>query len=120
AEQNVLDVHGVPVTLDTLTPMLAAPMLSQRKAARSVESSVIPVPVPAVTPVDTVTPLGAGCCGRGRGRCWRRAGVSRAVVSRACGFGGGAGGFWDKRGVAIEVRTANAAHGREHITAAVN
>src|SRR5207253_9944946 len=120
ATKNVFDGLGMPVTLDTRPPMFAGPMLRQRKPARSVESSVIPVHVPAVTPVDTVTPLGAGFCGRGRGRCWRRADVSRAVVSCACGFGGGAGGFWDKRGVAMEVRTANAAHGRENITASVN
>src|SRR5437764_5282698 len=90
ATKNVFDGLGMPVTLDTRPPMFAGPMLRQRKPARSVESSVIPPP-PPLTPVVTVTLLGAGRRGRGSGRCGRRA----AAVSVDCGagLGGGAWGF---------------------------
>src|SRR6267143_2921096 len=113
ATRNVFDGLAIPTTLDTRPPMFAGPRLRQRKPARSVESSVIPPPVG--TPVVTATLLGAGRCGRGSDRWGDRA----AVVSDDCGvgFGGAAGGFWDKTGVAIKVRTANAAHGRENMTA---
>src|SRR6267378_3104771 len=67
ATKKVCDGLGMPVTLDTRPPMFAGPMLRQRKPASSVESSVIPPPLG--TPVVTVTLLGAGRCGRGRGRC---------------------------------------------------
>src|SRR2546430_5762671 len=118
ATKNVRDGLGMPATLDTRPPMFAGPMLRQRKPARSVESSAIPPPSPLptpLTPVVTVTLLGAGRCGRGSDRCGGRA----AVVSDGCGvgFGGGAGGFRGKTGVAIKGRTANAAHGRENMTA---
>src|SRR5712691_12243332 len=99
ATKNVFDGLAMPATLDTRPPMFAGPMLRQRKPARSVESSVIPPTLPLpLTPVVTVTLLGAGRCGRGSDRCGGRA----AVVSDDCGvgFGGGAGGFWDKTGVA--------------------
>src|SRR5438445_649604 len=116
ATKNVFDGLAMPTTLDTRPPMFAGPMLRHRKPARSVESSVIPPPLPPpLTPVVTVTLLGAGRCGRGSVRCGRRA----VVVSDGCGagFGGGAGGFCEKTGVAMKVRTANAAHGRENMTA---
>src|SRR5712691_1302834 len=76
ATKNVFEGLGMPVTLETRPPMLAGPMLRQRKPASSVESSVMP---PAFeTPVVTVTLLGAGRWGRGSGRE---------------GCGAGAGGF---------------------------
>src|SRR6266571_5260354 len=116
ATKNVFDGLAMPATLETRPPMFAGPMLRQRKPARSVASSVIPPPLPPpLTPVVTDTLLGAGRCGRGSDRCGGRV----VVVSDdgGAGFGGGAGGFWDKTGVAMNVRTANAAHGRENMTA---
>src|SRR2546421_10956233 len=95
ATKNVFDGLAMPATLDTRPPMFAGPMLRQRKPARSVESSVIPRP-PLVTPVVTVTLLGAGRCGRGRVRCGRRAGG--VAVGCGAGVGGGAGGVCERQG----------------------
>src|SRR5216110_1133781 len=81
ATKNVFDGLGMPVTLETRPPMFAGPMLRQRKAASSVESSVMPLAVALATAVVTVTVLGAGRCGRG----WE--------TGRCVGCGGGAGGF---------------------------
>src|SRR3989442_1418704 len=105
-------------TVDPRPPMFAGPMLRQRKPARSVESSAIPPPPPLPTPPTPVVPaplLAPGRWGRGGDRCGGRG----AVGSGDCGvgFGGGAGGFCEKTGVAMKVRTANAAHGRENMTA---
>src|SRR5436190_9973699 len=86
ATKNVFDGLGMPVTLDTRPPMLAGPMLRQRKPASSVESSLSPPPPPFCMPVVTVTPFGGGCCGLGS-----RPGAA-VVVSRLVA-GGGAGGF---------------------------
>src|SRR5216117_822436 len=75
ATKNVFDGLGIPVTLDTRPPMFAGPILRQRNPASSVESSVMPLDA-LDTPVVTVTFFGAGCCGRGRGRCGRALAVS--------------------------------------------
>src|SRR6266576_30516 len=79
ATKNVFDGLGMPVTLETRPIMFAGPMLRQRNPASSVESSVIPPALELGTPVVTVTLVGAGRWGRGRG-------------GRCAGCGGGAGG----------------------------
>src|SRR5213594_5216540 len=56
ATKNVFDGLGMPTTLDTRPPMLAGPMLRQRKPARSVESSAIPPPSPLPPPLTPVVP----------------------------------------------------------------
>src|SRR5204863_8179839 len=101
----------MPVTLDTRPPMFAGPMLRQRKPARRVESSVIPLAPAAATPVVTATLLGGGFWGGGSGR------ALAVAVDVGVDCGGGAGGFWYTTCAVATERTAAAAYRRWFRTA---